>query len=97
MNRPPLSSCRAAPPRHHKKQRKLLSPSFHGRRLRSYETIVEEEARREMATWPQGAEFATLPSMMCITLNAILRAVFGAAGDDLAELRDLVPKMAALG
>jgi cytochrome P450 family 138 len=50
-----------------------------------------------MATWPQGAEFATLPSMMCITLNAILRAVFGAAGDDLAELRDLVPKMAALG
>ena len=37
----------------HKTQRKLLVPPFHGRRLRVYEAIVEEEeAVREMATWP---------------------------------------------
>ena len=81
----------------HKQQRKLLVPPFHGRRLRAYEAIVEEEAVREMATWPEGAEFATLDSMMRITLNAILRAVFGADGAELAELRELLPAMVKLG
>ena len=81
----------------HKKQRKLLIPPFHGRRLRAYEAIVEEEAVREMATWPDGREFATLDSMMRITLNAILRAVFGADGAELAELRVLLPAMVKLG
>ncbi len=81
----------------HKRQRKLLVPPFHGRRLRAYEEIVAEEAVREMATWPQGREFATLGSMMRITLNAILRAVFGAGGAELARLRVLLPAMVKLG
>ena len=81
----------------HRKQRKLLSPPFHGRRLRAYEAIIEQEAVREMAAWPEGREFATLGPMMRITLNAILRAVFGAEGDELAELRELLPKMVTLG
>ncbi len=50
-----------------------------------------------MATWPEGAEFATLDSMMRITLNAILRAVFGADGAELAALRTLLPAMVKLG
>ncbi|GAA5173420.1 cytochrome P450 [Pseudonocardia eucalypti] len=62
----------------HRAQRKLLVPPFHGRRLKAYERIIEEETERELAGWPEGREFATLPSMMRITLNAILRAVFGA-------------------
>jgi cytochrome P450 family 138 len=81
----------------HKRQRKLLVPPFHGRRLRAYEAIVEEEAVREMATWPEGREFPTMESWMRITLNAILRAVFGADGADLAELRQLIPAMVKLG
>jgi cytochrome P450 family 138 len=81
----------------HKKQRKLLVPPFHGRRLGAYEAIIEEEAAREMATWTEGREFATLGSMMRITLNVILRAVFGADGAELAKLRDLLPKMVTLG
>ena len=81
----------------HRKQRKLLVPPFHGRRLRGYEAIVEQEAVREMATWPEDREFATLGPMMRITLNAILRAVFGADGAELAELRDLLPAMVKLG
>jgi cytochrome P450 len=48
---------------------------------------------REIATWPEGEGFATLPSMMRITLNAILRAVFGADGAALEELRELLPAM----
>jgi cytochrome P450 family 138 len=81
----------------HKRQRKLLTPPFHGRRLSAYEAIIEEEAVREMATWPEGREFATLGSTMRITINVILRAVFGADGADLAELRELLPKMVTLG
>jgi len=81
----------------HHRQRKLLVPPFHGRRLRGYEAIVEQEAVREMATWPEGREFATQEPMMRITLNAILRAVFGAEGAELAELRELLPAMVKLG
>lgn len=81
----------------HKRQRKLLVPPFHGRRLAAYESTIEEEAVKEMATWPAGREFATLDSMMRITLNVILRAVFGAAGAELHELRRLLPDFVKLG
>ncbi|WP_086843175.1 cytochrome P450 [Amycolatopsis kentuckyensis] len=81
----------------HKRQRKLLVPPFHGRRLAAYEKIVEEETRRELASWPENKAFTTLPSMMRITLNAILRAVFGAEGAEFAELRELLPPFVTLG
>ncbi|MFR9749504.1 cytochrome P450 [Nocardia sp. 004] len=77
----------------HRKQRKLLTPPFHGRRLTAYEALVEEEAVHEMASWPSGTEFSTMDSMMRITLNVILRAVFGAEGDEFKELRELLPKL----
>jgi len=81
----------------HRQQRKLLTPPFHGRRLRAYESLIEEEAEREMRTWPEDREFPVMPSMMRITLNAILRAVFGAAGAELDELRRMLPPMVRLG
>jgi cytochrome P450 len=77
----------------HRRQRKLLVPPFHGKRMRAYEGIIEEETLRETATWPQGTEFPTLESMMRITLNAILRAVFGAEGAEFEALRRLLPTM----
>ncbi|WP_328402488.1 cytochrome P450 [Nocardia sp. NBC_00403] len=81
----------------HRKQRKLLTPPFHGRRLAVYESLIEEEAVREMASWPSEHEFATMDSMMRITLNAILRAVFGAEGKEFDELRELLPKLVLVG
>jgi cytochrome P450 len=81
----------------HKRQRKLLLPPFHGRRVQSYEGIIEEETLRETATWPEGVPFATQESMMRITLNAILRAVFGAQGEEFESLRTLLPPMVTLG
>ncbi len=74
-------------------RRKMVLPMFHGKRMRSYEHIIEDEVTREIASWPEGREFETLPSMTTITLGAILRAVFGAEGPALDELRDLVPPM----
>jgi cytochrome P450 len=81
----------------HRRQRKLLVPPFHGRRLAAYERIVEDETARELATWPRGAPFPTMPSMMRITLSVILRAVFGAEGAEFGQLRELLPRMVALG
>lgn len=81
----------------HRERRKLLVPPFHGKRMHAYESIVEEEVLRETASWPEGREFATMPSMMRITLNAILRAVFGAEGAEFDELRDVLPAIVSLG
>jgi cytochrome P450 len=81
----------------HHRQRRLLVPPFHGRRLAAYEHVVEDETVRELASWPRGRAFATLPSMMRITLNVILRAVFGAEGAEFAALRDLLPRAIRLG
>ncbi|OSC42056.1 cytochrome P450 [Mycobacterium decipiens] len=81
----------------HRRRRRLLAPPFHGKSMKNYETIIEEETLRETANWPEGKPFATLPSMMHITLNAILRAVFGADGAELDELRRLIPPWVTLG
>lgn len=81
----------------HRAQRKLLTPSFNGRRLAAYEAIIEREATDEFASWPQDQTFATMPSMMRITLNVILRAVFGAEGQELQRLREILPPGIKLG
>jgi cytochrome P450 len=65
--------------------------------MQGYEHIIEEEVMRETANWPEGQEFETLQPMMRITLNAILRAVFGAEGAAFDELRELLPPAVALG
>jgi cytochrome P450 len=80
----------------HLRERRLLLPPFHGERMLSYEGIIEEESLREMATWQEGVEFPTMPSFMRITLNAILRAVFGAYGPQQRELADIMPRMVSL-
>ena len=80
----------------HRARRKLLVPPFHGKRMTGYEAIVEEEVMRETETWPEGREFETQRPMMRITLNAILRTVFGAQGSAFDELRQLLPSMVPL-
>lgn len=81
----------------HRRRRRLLAPPFHGKSMKNYESIIEEETLREIAGWKEGESFATLPPMMRITLNAILRAVFGADGAELDELRRLIPPWVTLG
>jgi cytochrome P450 family 138 len=80
----------------HRHRRKLLAPPFHGKSIKNYEKIFEEETLRESADWPEGQSFETLEPMMRITLNAILRAVFGADGAQLDELRRIIPPWVTL-
>ncbi|MFG1931666.1 cytochrome P450 [Mycobacterium sp. NPDC048908] len=81
----------------HLMRRRLVLPAFHGRGVRSYEHIVEEEVMKETADWPEGREFETLETMSRLTLNSILRAMFGEDKDVLDELRSLLPAMVSLG
>ena len=81
----------------HRLRRKLLTPPLHGKSIKNYERIFEEETLREIRTWPEGSPFETLEPMMRITLNVILRAVFGADGAHLDELRRSIPPWVTLG
>jgi cytochrome P450 len=78
-------------------RRKLLAPTFHGTRMSNYEHIIGEEVMLEIVTWPEGREFETLPAMLRITLGAILRALFGADGSTLDELRGILSSAIAFG
>ena len=81
----------------HRAHRKLLTPPFNGRRLAAYEAVIEREAVNEFASWPHDQTFASMPSMMRITLNVVLRAVFGAEGQELDRLREMLPPAIQLG
>ena len=71
----------------HRDRRRLLAPAFHGQSLKNYEKIIEDETLRESANWPEDKEFRILQPMNRITLNVILRTIFGADGAELEELR----------
>ena len=81
----------------HLERRKLVLPNFHGKRVKNYEGIVEDEVLRETANWPEGQEFETLSTMTRLTLNAIMRATFGERADALDELRIVIPPLITLG
>jgi cytochrome P450 family 135 len=75
----------------HMRQRKLLLPPFHGESIRRYGEVIRQIAEREVERWPVGREFAMRPHTQRITLDVILRAVFGIRGQDrLALARRLV-------
>jgi cytochrome P450 len=61
----------------HLDHRKLILPSFHGERMLAYHEIMAEAADRSIAEWPLERPFALRPRMAAITLEVIMRAVFG--------------------
>jgi cytochrome P450 len=61
----------------HLRSRRLMLPPFHGERMRAYEAVMERAADRELDSWPLGRRFPLHPRMQAITLEVILRAVFG--------------------
>ena len=71
----------------HLRQRKLIGPAFHGDRMRAWEATVRDITRAEIARWPAGKPFALRPAMQSITLEVILRVVFGV--EDRARQDDL--------
>jgi cytochrome P450 family 110 len=61
----------------HRRERKLLMPPFHGERMRAYGTVMVEAARRAFAGLEPGRPFVAIERTTEISLEAIVRAVFG--------------------
>ena len=61
----------------HMEQRKLMLPAFHGERMAALAGLVREVADAEVAGWPTGAPDALQPRFQALTLEVVLRAVFG--------------------
>jgi cytochrome P450 family 135 len=71
----------------HLRQRKLMLPPFHGDRMRAHRDLIAELAAAEVERWPRDTAFATHPRMQALTLDVIMRVVFGA---ELPELRGAI-------
>jgi cytochrome P450 family 135 len=73
----------------HMSQRKLLLPPFHGERMKAYEETMRKLAAEEIESWPTGTPHSLRPRMQGLTLEIVLRTVFGVAeAERLATLRD---------
>jgi cytochrome P450 family 135 len=73
----------------HLRERRLIQTPFHGDRMRAFRPAVAQLARDELSTW--SGRVTTLERMKHLTLETILRVVFGARGEqEAAPLRDAV-------
>src|SRR3954453_21924300 len=61
----------------HLRQRKLLLPPFHGRRLHAHESVMRDAADAQIDGWPATEPFALMPSMQALTLRVISTTIFG--------------------
>jgi cytochrome P450 len=75
----------------HLSRRRLMLPPFHGERMRSYEAAMTEIVEAEIDSWPLGEEFPIHARMQAVTLEVILRVVFGvSSGPRLERLRGML-------
>ncbi len=82
----------------HMRQRKLMLPSFQGQRMQRYGDVMREIAEREIRSWPVGQPFGLRPRTQAITLEIIIRTVFGIEdAERLAHLSDRLGRMLDIG
>ena len=71
----------------HMIHRKFILPAFHGERMRGYADMMVDVAREEIARWPVGEPFELWPCMQTISVEVVMRSVFGP--EDSPQLREL--------
>jgi cytochrome P450 family 135 len=74
----------------HMRQRKLLLPPFHGERMREYEDVVVAATRGDMASWPLGRAMRLQDHTRAITLEVIVRAVFGVQDERMGPVKEAI-------
>src|SRR5215218_2796763 len=79
----------------HMRERKLMLPPFHGSRMAGYQELMAQIAREQIAAWPRGEPLPLAPHMQAITLDVVLRVIFGVDADSarLDALRDRLRAM----
>ena len=73
-----------------------MSPPFHGERMHVYGRLMRDIAVRTIERWPVGRPFPLHREMQSITLDVIIRAVFGVDQEGLfAPFRAQVERFVA--
>jgi cytochrome P450 len=84
--------------RAHLSQRKLMLPAFHGERMEALTGLLEDVTEREVASWPMDAPAALHPRLQRLTMEVILRAVFGLdPGPRMEKIRELLTTNLEMG
>jgi cytochrome P450 len=78
----------------HMRQRKLLLPPFHGERMRAYEDTIVQATERDMASWAMGRTMKLSARTRNITMEVILRAVFGVEAERMGGLKGAIGELA---
>jgi cytochrome P450 len=78
----------------HMRQRKLLLPPFHGERMRAYEETIVQATQRDMAGWRLGQTMKLSARTRNITMEVILRAVFGVEAERMGGLKGAIGELA---
>jgi cytochrome P450 len=80
----------------HMRMRRLMLPPFHGEAIAGYAGVIERIANREIDRWHPGDLVRTRSLAQAVTLEVIIRAVFGITdARRVSELRGLLPRMSA--
>jgi cytochrome P450 family 135 len=78
----------------HMIDRKRLLPSFHGERMRAYGEMMTDVAVSHIERWPLGEPFPLWPRMQAVSLEVVMRAVFGnMEGERMEKLRKRLVEM----
>jgi cytochrome P450 family 110 len=78
----------------HLEERRVLLPAFHGARIAEYGAVIRTAAEETARSWAEDQTVVILEAMQGITLDAILRIVFGPG--ESPELDDLKRDLQAL-
>ena len=82
----------------HLAQRKLVLPAFHGDRMAALTDVIAEVTEAEIDAWPRDRAMPMHPHVQSLTLEVILRAVFGLQqGAQLDAVRESLTEMLAFG
>ena len=82
----------------HLAQRRLMLPAFHGEQVGRLTDVMAEVAAAEVERWPRGEPVALHPRLQALTLEVILRTVFGLdEGARLDRLRAHMTDLLAIG
>lgn len=80
----------------HLRMRRLMLPPFHGRAIARFAEEIAEITDREIDTWRPGQRIRTREVAQAITLEVIVRIVFGITDQQrVSELRDLLPEVSS--
>ena len=80
----------------HMRMRKLMLPPFHGEAIAHYAELIEQITNREIGTWRRGTTIRTRTVAQRITLEVIIRAVFGITDPErIAELQRVLPRLSS--